>query len=109
MSATIPEITDATFEREVLGASDTVLVKFWADWCPPCRALSPVLEQIAAEDHPDFTILSINSDENPETSMRYQVVALPIMKVFKGGEVVKTIIGAKPGPALKAELAAYLG
>ncbi|MEP6478637.1 MAG: thioredoxin domain-containing protein [Rhodoglobus sp.] len=108
MSATIPEITDATFEREVLGASDTVLVKFWADWCPPCRALSPVLEQIAAQGHPDFRILSINSDENPETAMRYQVIALPIMKVFRGGEVVKTIIGAKPVPALTAELAPYL-
>jgi len=83
-----------------------VLVDFWAAWCPPCRALSPLLQQIAAE-HPRLTVLALDADENPESVMRYRAMALPVMKVFEGGEVVKSLLGAKPRHVLEDELAAF--
>ena len=100
-------VTDATFDREVLEAAGPVLVDFWAEWCPPCRLLNPVLEQLAAE-HPGLTIVKLDADENPVTAARYHAMALPTMTVFSGGRPVKTIMGAKPKAALEAELAAFL-
>jgi len=102
------EVTDASFEQDVLKAEKPVLVDFWAAWCAPCRRVAPVLEQIAAE-HPDkLEIVKLNVDENPETAMRYQITSIPAMKVYSGGEVVKTVIGAKPKPAIEADLASIL-
>ncbi|MCU1510109.1 MAG: thioredoxin [Glaciihabitans sp.] len=107
-TTTLTDTTDAAFADDVLSADRTVLVEFWAEWCPPCRALRPILEQIATE-HPDtLRVITINADDNEETSLRYQALALPTMKIFRGGEVVKTIIGAKPKAALLAELAPWL-
>ncbi len=102
------EVTDATFEQDVLKSEKPVLVDFWAAWCGPCRRVGPVLAEIAAE-HPDkLEIVKLNVDENPETAMKYQITSIPALKLYSKGEVVKTVIGAKPKPALEADLAGVL-
>ncbi|MWB97435.1 thioredoxin [Agromyces seonyuensis] len=101
-------VTESTFEAEVLQNDKAVLVDFWAEWCGPCRAVSPILDQIASEHADKLDIVKLNVDENPGLAMKYQITAIPAMKVFKGGEVVQTVIGAKPKPALEADLAAYI-
>jgi thioredoxin 1 len=101
-------VTDATFQDEVLNSDKTILVDFWAEWCGPCRAVSPILDQIAAEHAGKIEIVKLNVDDNPQSAMNYQITSIPAMKVFKGGEVVKTVIGAKPKPALEADLADFL-
>ena len=101
------EITDANFD-EIINSDKPVLVDFWAEWCGPCRMVSPVLDQIQSE-HPDkITILKLNVDENPDLAMKYQITSIPAMKVFNKGQVEKTIVGAKPKFALEQDLAAYL-
>jgi thioredoxin 1 len=102
------EVTDASFEQDVLKAEKPVLVDFWAAWCAPCRRVAPILEQIQAEHGDKLEIVKLNVDENPETAMRYQVTSIPAMKVYSGGQVVKTVIGAKPKPAIEADLASIL-
>ncbi len=101
-------VTEATFEAEVLKNDKTVLVDFWAEWCGPCRAVGPILDQIASEHSEKLDIVKVNVDENPQLAMKYQITSIPAMKVFQAGDVVKTVIGAKPKPALEADLAAYL-
>jgi thioredoxin 1 len=101
-------VTDASFESDVLNSEKTILVDFWAEWCGPCRAVGPILDQIAAEHADKIEIVKLNVDENPQTAAKYQITSIPAMKVYQGGEVVKTVIGAKPKPALEADLAAYL-
>lgn len=106
MSAT--DVTEATFDAEVLEADGTVLVDFWAEWCGPCRAVSPILDQIGEEHSDKIRVVKLNVDDNPQLAMKYQITSIPAMKVYRGGEVVKTIIGAKPKPALEADLAEFL-
>lgn len=101
-------VTDATFEQDVLNSEKTILVDFWAEWCGPCRAVGPILDQIAVENADKIEIVKLNVDENPQTAAKYQITSIPAMKVYQKGEVVKTVIGAKPKPALEADLAAYL-
>jgi thioredoxin 1 len=101
-------VTDDTFGQEVLASDKPVMVDFWAEWCGPCRAVSPILDQIAAEHGDKIDIVKLNVDENPNTAMEFGITSIPTMKVFKGGEVVKTVIGAKPKPALEAELSEFL-
>ncbi|WP_285114792.1 thioredoxin [Leifsonia sp. fls2-241-R2A-40a] len=101
-------VTDASFEQDVLNSEKTILVDFWAEWCGPCRAVGPILDQIASEHADKIEIVKLNVDENPQTAAKYQITSIPAMKVYQGGEVVKTVIGAKPKPALEADLAAYI-
>jgi thioredoxin 1 len=102
-------VTEATFDQEVLKNDRAVLVDFWAEWCGPCRAVSPILDQIATEHSDKLDIVKLNVDENPGLAMKYQITAIPAMKVFQGGQVVHTVIGAKPKPALEADLAQFIG
>lgn len=102
------EVTDANFEELVINSKDTIMVDFWAEWCGPCRAVSPILDQIAAEHADKIKIVKLNVDDNPQMAMKYQITSIPAMKVFRGGEVVKTVIGAKPKPAIEADLAEFL-
>ena len=106
--STARDVTDATFADEVLNSKDTIMVDFWAEWCGPCRAVSPILDQIAAEHADKIKIVKLNVDDNPQMAMKYQITSIPAMKVFRGGEVVKTVIGAKPKPAIEADLAEFL-
>ena len=84
------------------------MVDFWAEWCGPCKAVSPILDQIAAEHADKIKIVKLNVDDNPQMARKYQITSIPAMKVFRNGEVVKTVIGAKPKPAIEADLAEFL-
>jgi thioredoxin 1 len=106
--STAKDVTDATFQSEVLDSDKTIMVDFWAEWCGPCRAVSPILDAIAAEHSDKLSIVKLNVDDNPQTAMKYGITSIPAMKVYRGGEVVKTVIGAKPKPALEADLAEFL-
>jgi thioredoxin 1 len=102
-------VTDATFAEEVLSSDKPVLVDFWAEWCGPCRQIAPSLEAIAAEHEEAITIVKLNIDENPVTAAKYGVMSIPTLNVYKGGEVVKTIVGAKPKAALVRDLSDFIG
>lgn len=106
--ANVKQLTDATFERDVLKADGLVLVDFWAPWCGPCRAVAPVLEQVAAAYDGRVMVAKLNVDENPETPGRYGVRSIPTIALFKGGEVIDGVLGAAPAPFFSEMLDKHL-
>ncbi|MDA8435990.1 MAG: thioredoxin [Actinomycetales bacterium] len=100
-------VTDATFADDVLLSEKPVLVDFWAEWCGPCKMISPVLEEIAGTQE-KLAIVKVNVDENPVTGASERIMSLPTMNVYRGGRVVKQIIGARPKAAILADLAEFL-
>jgi thioredoxin 1 len=98
------DVTEATFEHEVLQSETPVLVDFWAEWCGPCHAVSPVLEKIAEERNGELKLVKVNIDEEQGLSLRYGVMSIPTMILFKNGEPAAAAIGAQPKTALERSL-----
>jgi thioredoxin 1 len=100
--------TTANFKELVLDSAIPVLVDFWAEWCGPCRAIAPVLEELSGEYAGKLKIVKLNTDEDPSIAVKYGVSSIPTMNLFLGGEVVKTIVGAKPKPILIRDLEEFI-
>jgi thioredoxin 1 len=107
MSETLKHVTDASFEADVVSSEKPVLLDFWAPWCGPCRMMEPVLEEMATE-YPNVTVAKLNVDENPATAMKFDVMSIPTLLVFKNGAIVKKLVGAMPKKRLVDELSAWL-
>jgi thioredoxin 1 len=101
-------VTTATFQADVLSSGKPVLVDFWAEWCGPCRMVSPILDEISAEHGEKLTIVKVNVDEEPQLAQQYGIVSIPALQVFQNGEVVKSIVGAKPKQQLLADLSDFI-
>ncbi len=97
----IANVTDASFETDVLKSSQPVLIDFWATWCGPCRAIAPVVEQLAGEYEGKVKVVKVNIDENPKTPTQYDVRSIPTLLMFKDGKVVGQIVGAVPKPKIE--------
>ncbi|MFJ9926377.1 thioredoxin 1 [Streptomyces misionensis] len=108
VTSAVAEVSDADFEAEVLGAELPVLVQFTAEWCGPCRQLAPVLRDIAAEEGDRLKVVQVDVDRSPRTTMAHGVLATPTLMVFRGGEPVRSMVGARAKRRLLAELADVL-
>ena len=104
MAGTIPEVTDNNFQAEVLESEVPVLVDFWAPWCGPCRMVAPVVEEIANEREGELKVVKMNTDENQQTALQFNIMSIPTLILFRHGQPAKTVIGAYPKKRLEAEL-----
>jgi thioredoxin len=104
----VRDVTDATFDAEVLQAQNPVVVDFWAPWCGPCHAIAPVLEQLAAEHTGRIEFVKLNIDQNVETASRYDVLSIPTTILFEGGEARETVLGARPRSHFERAFGAWL-
>ncbi len=101
-------ITDSEFKNEVLDSKTLVLVDFWAEWCGPCRMISPIIDEISSELNGKIKVVKLNVDENPETSMNYSIRSIPTLMLFKDGKVVEQIIGAQPKKSLLDKISIHI-
>ncbi|MBA2561140.1 MAG: thioredoxin [Propionibacteriales bacterium] len=104
----LPAVTDADFQSTVLESDKPILVDFWAEWCGPCRQVGPILDEIAGEHGDEMSFVKMNVDENPVTPASYRVTGIPALNVYKGGELVKSIVGAQPKAALLRQLSEFI-
>jgi thioredoxin 1 len=104
----IASVTDTDFQTEVLGSEKPVLVDFWAEWCVPCHMVSPVVEEIGQEKNGTLEVRKLNIDENPEATRQFGVMSIPSLILFKGGEEVARVIGARPKDAILREIEPHL-
>ena len=109
MGANFAAVTDADFETTVLKSEKPDLVDFWAEWCGPCRQVDPILSEIAEEHGDKLTFVKMNVDEKPVVPSSYRVNGIPTINVYQGGEVVKSLVGARPKAALLRELEEFIG
>jgi thioredoxin len=108
MAAGIVTLTSNTFDETIAGSDTPVVVDFWAEWCGPCKMIAPILGEIAEEQQGNVTIAKLNVDENPDLAMRYGVMSIPTLLIFKDGEIAKKIVGAKGKGQLLQELDEFL-
>ncbi len=102
-------LTDANFNQEVIQSEMPILVDFWAEWCGPCRAVSPIVMELAEELKEHMKVGKLNVDENPQTSQTYQIMSIPALKIFKGGKIIGEILGAAPKAMIEQKVKAILG
>jgi thioredoxin 1 len=108
MAEGISTLTDSTFDEEIAGSADVVIVDFWAEWCGPCKMIAPILEEIATEQAGKVTVAKLNVDDNPDAARRFEVMSIPTLIVFKDGQPVRRLIGAKGKGQLLEELSEYI-
>ena len=104
MAGTVAEVTDNNFQAEVIESELPVLVDFWAPWCGPCRMVAPVVEEIAKEREGALKVVKMNTDENQQTALTFNIMSIPTLILFRNGQPAKTVIGAYPKRRLEAEL-----